>query len=244
MKRVVWKPGSVEVQCIGGSQPQTFNARRAVVALPLGVLQSGHVKFSPMPKHIQTAMSRIRMGHVRRMVLLFQQRFWAQLKDLYGTEAFRELSFAFALPGPFPTWWTQFPQLSPSLAAWAGGSAADALAEHSQDELEQAALGTLSKMFRIDAAQVRNLLDRAESHDWQRDPFSLGSYSYLAVDGLNAAEQLATPVESTLFFAGEHTDTAGNWGTVHAAIESGTRAAHQVLSFFWASPSNSTSASI
>ena len=30
-------------------------------------------------------------------------------------------------------------------------------------------------------------------------------------------------------FAGEHTDTTGHWGTVHAALRSGLRAAQQVL---------------
>ncbi len=33
----------------------------------------------------------------------------------------------------------------------------------------------------------------------------------------------------TLFFAGEHTDTSGHWGTVHGALRSGYRAAQQLL---------------
>jgi monoamine oxidase len=37
------------------------------------------------------------------------------------------------------------------------------------------------------------------------------------------------PVEETLYFAGEHTDLTGHWGTVHAAIGSGMRAAEQML---------------
>jgi monoamine oxidase len=40
---------------------------------------------------------------------------------------------------------------------------------------------------------------------------------------------MATPVQQTLYFAGEHTDTTGHWGTVHAAMRSGIRAARQVL---------------
>jgi monoamine oxidase len=40
---------------------------------------------------------------------------------------------------------------------------------------------------------------------------------------------MTIPVDSTLFFAGEHTDTTGHWGTVHAAIRSGLRAGQQVL---------------
>ena len=44
-----------------------------------------------------------------------------------------------------------------------------------------------------------------------------------------ASEKMTEPVEGTLFFAGEHTDTQGHWGTVHGALGSGTRAATQLL---------------
>jgi monoamine oxidase len=40
---------------------------------------------------------------------------------------------------------------------------------------------------------------------------------------------MSIPVAGTLYFAGEHTDTTGHWGTVHGAIRSGLRAARQVL---------------
>jgi monoamine oxidase len=40
---------------------------------------------------------------------------------------------------------------------------------------------------------------------------------------------MARPVSDTLYFAGEHTDTAGQWGTVHGALGSGLRAAAQIL---------------
>jgi monoamine oxidase len=33
-----------------------------------------------------------------------------------------------------------------------------------------------------------------------------------------------------LYFAGEHTDTTSNWGTVHAALATGERAAAKILS--------------
>jgi monoamine oxidase len=40
---------------------------------------------------------------------------------------------------------------------------------------------------------------------------------------------MTIPADNTLYFAGEHTDTTGHWGTVHAAIRSGQRAAQQIL---------------
>ena len=67
------------------------------------------------------------------------------------------------------------------------------------------------------------------THDWQRDPYSLGAYSYAPNGASEACASLALPVEDTLFFAGEHTDTTGHPGTVHGAMRSGLRAADQVL---------------
>jgi len=230
VQRIDWKPGSVEVRCMSGTRPQIFRAACAIVALPLGVLQSGSVEFSPVPAKIKQAMGGIRMGHVRRMVLLFRERFWQHLINRKGQQPFRELGFVYGLPSAFPAWWTQFPGPSRSLTAWAGGPRAHTMAEYSRAELQREATGALARMFHLDSVQVSHLLERAESHDWQRDPFSLGAYSYLAVHGLSALARMATPVESTLFFAGEHTEIDGNWGTVHAAIDSGTRAAQQVLS--------------
>jgi monoamine oxidase len=67
------------------------------------------------------------------------------------------------------------------------------------------------------------------THDWQHNRFALGAYSYVATGGLDASRQMTEPVAETLFFAGEHTDTSGHWGTVHAAMRSGLRAAEHVL---------------
>ena len=76
---------------------------------------------------------------------------------------------------------------------------------------------------------LRSLLVSAHAHDWQSDPFSLGAYSYAPKGAVTASEEMARPVEDTLYFAGEHTDTSGHWGTVHAAMRSGLRAAQQLL---------------
>ena len=40
---------------------------------------------------------------------------------------------------------------------------------------------------------------------------------------------MTLPAADTLYFAGEHTDTTGHWGTVHGALRSGLRAARQLL---------------
>jgi flavin-dependent amine oxidoreductase len=51
----------------------------------------------------------------------------------------------------------------------------------------------------------------------------------VAIGRLSAQEDLARPVERTLFFAGEATNSDGHHGTVHGAIATGRRAAREVL---------------
>jgi monoamine oxidase len=48
------------------------------------------------------------------------------------------------------------------------------------------------------------------------------------VGGTGAREQLAEPLEETLFFAGEATDVEQS-GTVGGALASGSRAAREIL---------------
>ncbi len=64
---------------------------------------------------------------------------------------------------------------------------------------------------------------------WGADPWALGSYSYLpAGTSATARSALAGAVGDRLFMAGEATDTDYP-GTVHGALNSGRRAASQVL---------------
>ncbi|HEY8311045.1 MAG TPA: FAD-dependent oxidoreductase, partial [Gemmatimonadaceae bacterium] len=56
-----------------------------------------------------------------------------------------------------------------------------------------------------------------------------GAYSYATVGGSGAGRKLARPVEQTVFFAGEATDTEGHSGTVEGALATGSRAARGVL---------------
>jgi len=64
---------------------------------------------------------------------------------------------------------------------------------------------------------------------WAADPYSLGSYSFLAV-GASPADYdvLAQPVGKRLFFAGEHIQR-DHPSTVHGAYLSGERVADEIL---------------
>ncbi len=226
---VRWKQGSVEVDCLRNGNSETYRAAAVVIALPLGVLQSGALNISPSPEPAMRLLSQICVGHARRLVLAFRSKFWTNIPAQPSTRDLDELSFLHASSELFPVWWTKFPEESSTLVAWTGGPRADAIADRSGRDLAAEAIRELAKIFAIDDARLGDLLIQSASHDWQADPLALGSYSYLPAGALHVPDALSEPIASTLFFAGEHTDTTGNWGTVHGAMESGLRAADQVL---------------
>jgi monoamine oxidase len=215
-RRIDWKPGEVRVETSDPAMPQ-IRATRIVIALPLGVLQSGTVPISPNPAAARDAISKMAMGTATRITLRFRERFWEVSAP--------NLSFLFAQEETPATWWTATPDPSPAITGWIGGPRA--LCEQTGVALKDQALESLEKVFgRNDLA---SLLLSFHTHDWQADPLSRGAYSYAPRGALHASDDLTIPVESTLYFAGEHTDVTGHWGTVHAALRSGLRAAGQIL---------------
>ncbi len=222
---VRWHPRSIEVTTSQGE----FRAGKIIIAVPLGVLHSGALRFDPQPLAIAGAARQLAMGPVHRIVLVFRERFWATspLQD--------RLSFLFSDTGLPATWWTPHPHPAATLTGWMGGTRATTLYQSAQAESTQAAwlleqsLAQLARFFSIPIEAVRDQLAGFHFHDWQTDPYSRGAYSYARVGGVHASERMVQPVDDTLFFAGEHTDTSGHWGTVHGALRSGIRAAEQVL---------------
>jgi monoamine oxidase len=205
----------------------TITAQRALITIPLGVLQSGALAIEPRPDAILNAASQLRMGNAFRITLRFREPFWKTLP----AAPIEDLSFLFSFGEMPPVWWTTYPRPSPLLTGWIGGPRSAALAILSSAALADRACSTLAHIFGLRTPQVRELLLECHTHDWRNDPFSLGAYSYVAAGGLDAPRLLTQPLDNTLFFAGEHTDTTGHWGTVHAAMRSGLRAAQQILDF-------------
>ncbi len=90
------------------------------------------------------------------------------------------------------------------------------------------AIASLAQIFDVSTKYIRDRLAACYFHNWQRDPYSRGAYSYVPVKGLEDQRALSQPLDGTLFFAGEAT-SIGHIGTVHGAIMSGQRAAAEIL---------------
>jgi len=223
VRRVRWSQNAVAVSGVNaGGESFELHAERAIVTLPLGVLQAGTVEFEPAPQEIWSNAARMAMGPVVRISLLFDAKFWQQA-----------LSFLLTRDEVPSAWWTPMPNSAPLITGWAGGAKAAALTQRigaraDWRALLEESLGTLSRMYGIAAQELHSRLISWHTHDWQADPYSRGAYSYAPAGALNASANMTLPVADTLFFAGEHTDTTGHWGTVHGALGSGLRAAAQL----------------
>lgn len=228
VEAVRWRRGSVEVHARFLGQRFVARGRRAIITLPLGVLQAsraaGAVRFTPALTSKREALKHLAAGPVFKAILRFRTAFWETAeRGLY-----RDVSFFHPRTAPFPTFWTTLPVRTPVMVAWAAGPKATALSGLKHPEIIDEALSSLSALFG-NVGTIRGELDSAWLHDWQRDPYARGAYSYVTVDGDKAREQLAAPLAGTLFFAGEAADTEGEAGTVAGALQSGERAAREVI---------------
>jgi monoamine oxidase len=210
-----WRAGGVTAQT-SSSEQTSFSAAKAIITLPLGVLKARSVAFHPQPSRTLRAADRMDPGSVRRLVLVFRTPFWKA-----------NMRFLFAPEMTPATFWAQPPGNSPILVAWAGGPKADAVT--SPEHFRIQALRSLERIFSLAPQSLDAELRNWHMHNWQRDPWTLGAYSYAPVGALDCSAMMAEPIDNTLFFAGEHTDITGHWGTVHGALRSGIRAARQAL---------------
>ena len=207
VRLVRWRRGRVEAVCDG----RTYQAERAVITLPLGVLQRRAVRFDPrLPRWKERAIEELAMGPVVKVALLFDEAPWPA-----------DLAFLQARGMPVPTFWRPLPSRAPAIIGWASSRKAELLRrKDAVAEAVRSLSAGLGKRVRPRDALV---------FDWQRDPLSLGAYSWVPVGAMKAQRTLAEPVARTLFFAGEATHFAGACGTVHGALETGARAAAELL---------------
>jgi monoamine oxidase len=230
---VRWNTGGVEVEAVGtdGSK-RTFSAPRLISTLPLGLLTGkpdgkGIVAFDPPLAAKIDAISKLRVGHVIRVSMVFRRRFWAEMKG--DGRSLEKMSFLFSRDETFPTWWTFLPTAAPLLTAWAPADAAEGLSQFSDQGICEQAVLALSRVFHLPLERCREELVSAHTHNWQNDPYSRGAYSYVALGGSDVQRDFAAPLDKTIFFAGEATNFEGHHGTVHGAIATGYRAAEEIL---------------
>ena len=229
---VAWSRHRVRITSRAG----TLEAKRAILTLPIGVLQKGSVRFAPaLDGKLLAAIAKIGMGHAGHYSIVFKSPFWL---DVLSGDA-GKLSMMHGPDTMFPTWWTQFPTDAPILTAWTGGPRAEAVGKLSDHDRLASAFRSLSSLLGVEEARIEREHVCGFRHDWSSDPFALGAYSYPLAGGGKAWRDLSEPQDDTLFFAGEAT-SEHHASTTHGAIESGQRAAADAAGDAHALPTDGT----
>lgn len=224
VKTVRYSHEAMRIEAIqkGDGKQMEFLAKRAVITLPLGVLQCNDVEFDPaLPKRKRKAIESIAFGNA--MVVQMKLRD-DNLRDRLGD---------------FGILWGEGPSTfhrpyvglhrSPNvLTAFTVGKEALRRSQMEDQELIEVTMQELEEML-PKSLRVGNV-ESWTSHRWPVDPFAHGGYSFLPPGAdISHRRALAEPVDNVLFFAGEATHTKGESGTVHGAIETGYRAADEAL---------------
>ena len=221
VKEISWKKDEV---VLSASQLR-IQARKALITVSIGVLQSESISFSPALTQKMAAARHLGFGPVVKVLLLFDEPFWKQSQvrqDLH------QMSFVFS-EAPIPTWWSSYPKETALLTGWAAGPNARKLKDMKDEEILNTALDSIKMIF---DCSVRDKLIQWKVVNWLREPFICGGYSYDVVDGKTAKEVLRTPENETLFFAGEGLFEGTAIGTVEAALVNGREAAHRLVASF------------
>lgn len=203
----------------GDDSPGMVRAGRVIITFP-PPLTARVLDPDLLPGSHRRALGLLRMGSVVKVGLRFHGTVLLPAGPGRDTPSFLHAD------GAFPTWWTASGG-APAVVAWAGGTAADALAGLGRRALVGRAIAQLATMTRRPAADVGERLAGAAWRDWSRDPLSGGAYAHAAVGGARAADVLAVPIDGVVFLAGEAISQAT--GTVDGAWNSGLRAARQLL---------------
>lgn len=197
-----------------------FEAARAIITVPLGVLKVSAIEFVPrLSRAKRAAIRQIGMGDVVKVAVRCRP-FWGELRFI-------------ASDRDVPVWWPLPARHGADsvLIGWAGGPAGAALAGRSAEEIAVIALHSLRRLFPRAPAISPGDVSVA---NWSREAFTRGAYTYdRSPRGPAFRARLAEPEDDLLFFAGEATEPL-HYGTVHGALQSGRRAADLVLKSFGA----------
>ena len=201
----------------------TLRARAAVIALPHAVLAapptaSAAIAFEPTVFGLAETLAALESGHVVRLTIATD----APPHEILGV--FSETFFLHTPAARFNAFWSVEPPGSPALVAWSGGPRSRTL-PRSREARRRAALEALRETAGSAGARLGAHAGEAFGHDWGRDPFARGAYCYNVV-GAEPPEPVHT---GALAFAGE-AFAGPSLGTVEGALETGRRAARELLS--------------
>lgn len=223
--RIAYDADGVHVDVDTSDGPQTFDATHAIVTLPLGVLKAGDVAFDPpLPDDKLGAIQRVGYGHFEKVALRFERAFWEdgtpQRSHFYfvSADAQQPMEFPFFLD-------LQKSFNQPVLVGLTSATFAEHFVTLTQDQIAARVLAILREAYGSGVPDPTQVMTSA----WGVDPFSHGSYSYLAVGSTpEDMDALGEPIGERVLFAGEATYKQ-RYGYADGALSSALREVNRLL---------------
>jgi monoamine oxidase len=226
VQQIKWVKNEVEII----TDKHTIGAKKVLVTVSVGVLQSEIIRFSPALPEKLAAIKSLGFGHVVKINLQFTEAFWKDESFTKGKDL-GKLNFLFSKEA-IPTWWTQHPKKEALLIGWLAGPPAEDFTMSSTDIVVQNAITSLSQIFGVEPAILKQKLKESEWHNWSADNHFCGSYSYNVVNGEALIKTVLEPVEHTIYSAGEGLYYGNEIGTVEAALTTGRDVAQNLIAQF------------
>jgi len=212
----VGKPKSANVTGKKGDKPFELKGEVVVVTIPLGVLKTKQICFSPeMPYPKRLAVERLGFGTLDKVYLRFDAPFWDQQPVMGHVSEVAGEHFQFVNLLPVTG--------TPALLSLVSGRFAEALEKGQNDQIVKDVMAVLRRMYKNKAVPdpVSWYVTR-----WKQNRFSRGSYSYIRAGSTpEDIDNLAAPMaDNTIFFAGEATSKT-HLASAHGAVLSGREVA-------------------
>ena len=193
----------------------TLTAGKVIVTVPTNLIADEEIRFHPaLPAKLDAARG-LPLGLADKVVLALDEPNALPKDGNLRGATMRTAMGAFHLR-PFG---------QPCIEGFFGGRFARELEDAGEGALAAQSIDEIAALLGNDFR--RRLKPLAESR-WAHDPFARGSYSHALPGHAGKRAVLAAPVDGRLFFAGEAT-SPDFFSTAHGALDSGERAAGEVL---------------
>lgn len=207
---------------------QTWTGDKVIVTLPLAILKSDAVKFSPpLPQNKYTAIQQLGTGNTEKVFLQFRERFWSDI----SLEFFGSVETNFDRRGLFGVFYDLTTEQGCEndvyvLSTHISGDGINLIKDKTEEEIITLCMETLRELFpkKKVPEPVKYLVTR-----WYKDNHIKMAYSYIPIGAKGEMyDELAAEVEDKIFFAGEATNRQ-NPQSVTGAYLSGLREAEKVF---------------
>jgi monoamine oxidase len=246
VKEIVWEEDAgARLISVDGEQEDIL-ADKVIVTVPPPMITEDDITFSPrLPEWKRAAYSMVGMERAIKLIVKFRERLWPEKVQsvIVGDMLIPEIWFREIKTNRNST--TNCKQGDDVFLAvgFLTSKAADDLVSILNNDDTNKSLGfkeeiaankmkqQLSKIFKIDREELENAYVSSVMFDWGDVETIRGGYMYPKV-GITKEhfQQMAQSIGNVLYFAGEATNT-GACCTVQAAMETGKRAANEVLGY-------------